>query len=75
MGVEAIVLELNKLYICDKDKYKTECDYWKSKGYRIYRDGKGRHKVVEPPKDDTPRTPLSTEELKDLFGDIFGDVF
>jgi len=71
MGVDAIVLELNRLYICDKDKYKTECDDWKSKGYRIFRDNKGRHKVIEPPKNESPVTPLTDQEVKDFFGTIF----
>lgn len=75
MGVDAIVLELNRLYICDKDKYKTECDDWKSKGYRIFRDNKGRHKVIEPPKNNTSKPHVEAKELKELFGDIFGNVF
>ena len=75
MGIEAIELELNRLYIVDKDKYKAECDDWKSKGYKIYRDSKGRHRVYEPPKNDTPKPRVGTKELKELFGDIFGDAF
>lgn len=72
MGVEAINNELNRLYIADKEKYKEECDMWKSKGYKIYRDNKGRHKVVEPPKqNDSPYT----TDINDVFGGIFGQIF
>lgn len=68
MGTEAIVLELNKYYMCDKSKYQEECDYWKSRGYKIYRDSKGRHKVVEPPKQ-------NNTDINNVFGDVFGDIF
>lgn len=72
MGTETIVIELNKWYASDHEKYKKECDYWKSKGYKIYRDNRGRHKVIEPQKE---KTPLYPPEFKDLFGDIFGNIF
>lgn len=67
MGTEAIVLELNRYYMCDKSKYQEECDYWKSRGYKIYRDSKGRHKVVEPPKKVDQKT-----DILDVFNEMFG---
>ena len=70
MGTEAIVLELNRYYMCDKSKYQEECDYWKSRGYKIYRDSKGRHKVVEPPKQDDKSNIYNG--YPDIFKDIFG---
>ena len=67
MSIDAINNELNKLYITDRDKYKEECDLWKSKGYKIYRDNKGRHKVVEPPKKVDQKT-----DILDVFNEMFG---
>lgn len=75
MAKEIIEQELNRLYITDKDKYKEECDDWKSKGYKIYRDTKGRHMIVEPIKEqDTYEQFYNTLYGKD-FADIFGDIF
>ena len=68
MGTNEIVLELNRLFITDKDKYKEECDYWKARSYKIYRDTKGRHKVIEPSK------PQETD-INEAFGGIFGEIF
>ena len=67
MSIDAINNELNKLYITDRDKYKDECDLWKSKGYKIYRDNKGRHKVVKPPKKVDQKA-----DIVDVFNEMFG---
>ena len=69
MTNEVIERELNRLYIVDSVKYKEECDDWKSKGYKIYRDTKGRHKVIEPIKDNSSATYGNT------FGNIFDNIF
>lgn len=69
MTNEVIERELNRLYIVDSVKYKEECDDWKSKSYKIYRDTKGRHKVVEPTKDN------SSAIYGNTFGNIFGNIF
>lgn len=68
MGINEIVLELNRLFITNPDKYKEECDYWKSKNYKIYRDNKGRHKVVEPVK-------AQDTTINEAFGGIFNQIF
>lgn len=73
MGVDSIIIQLNRLYIIDKDKYKEECDYWKSKDYKIYRDNKGRHKVIEPQKRVDQKAQIN-ESFKEIFGDAFGDI-
>ena len=72
MGVDAIVLELNRLYICDKDKYKTECDDWKSKGYRIFRDNKGRHKIITPTDQKSNKDEVM-DKIYEAIGFKFGD--
>ena len=71
MAKEIIERELNRLYITDKDKYKEECDDWKSKGQKIYRDTKGRHMIVEPVKEQDDYSAMYGKE----FGDIFGNIF
>lgn len=48
MNIDNIVNELDRLYEFDTDKYVSECNYWKSKGYRIFRNSEGKHKVVVP---------------------------
>lgn len=70
MSVDSIILQLNKLYITDKDKYKEECEYWKSKDYKIYRDNKGRHKIIEPQKRVDRKTQI-IDSLNDIFGGTF----
>ena len=67
MARDVIEQELNRLYATDSTKYKEECDSWKSKGYKIYRDSKGRHKIVEPIK--------KQDKYEQFFTDIFGDIF
>lgn len=75
MAKEVIEQELNRLYITDKDKYKEECDDWKSKGYKIYRDTKGRHMIVEPVKDQDDYSAIYGKEFGDIFGNIFGGKY
>lgn len=75
MGVDVIVRELNRLYIVDKDKYKTECDDLKRMGYQIYRNSDGVHKVFAPEKPKDKKTE-QMDAFKDMFGEIFGaDAF
>lgn len=71
MGVDSIIMQLNRLYIIDKDKYKEECDYWKSKDYKIYRDNKGRHKVIEPQKKVDQKMQI-IDSLNEIFSGAFG---
>lgn len=67
---EVLQEELNKLFKTNMDEYKKECDYWKSKGYKIYRNTQGVHKVVINQKEATKSAMI------DIFGsDIFGDIF
>lgn len=68
MNIDAIVSELDRLYEFEMDKYISECEYWKSKGYKILRNSKGEHKVVEPIKS----RPIDFKN--DFFG-LFGDIF
>ncbi len=75
MAKEVIERELNRLYITDKDKYKEECDDWKSKGYKIYRDTKGRHMIVEPVKEQDDYSAMYGKEFGDIFGNIFGGKY
>lgn len=75
MAKEVIEQELNRLYITDKDKYKEECDDWKSKGYKIYRDTKGRHMIVEPVKEQDDYSAIYGKEFGDIFGNIFGGKY
>lgn len=75
MAKEVIERELNRLYITDKDKYKEECDDWKSKGYKIYRDTKGRHMIVEPVKEQDDYSAIYGKEFGDIFGNIFGGKY
>ena len=75
MAKEVIEQELNRLYITDKDKYNEECDDWKSKGYKIYRDTKGRHMIVEPVKDQDDYSAIYGKEFGDIFGNIFGGKY
>lgn len=69
MAIDIIERELNRLYATDLGKYKEECDDWKSKGYKIYRDTKGRHKVVEPIKKQ------AMDKIYNATGSDFGDIF
>lgn len=71
MGVDSIIIQLNRLYIIDKDKYKEECEYWKSKDYKIFRDNKGRHKIIEPQKKVDQKTQI-IDSLNEIFGGAFG---
>lgn len=71
MGVDNIIIQLNRLYIIDKDKYKEECEYWKSKDYKIFRDNKGRHKIIEPQKKVDQKTQI-IDSLNEIFGGAFG---
>lgn len=67
---EVLQEELNKLFKTNMAEYKKECDYWKSKGYKIYRNPQGVHKVVINQKEATKSA------MTDIFGsDIFGDIF
>lgn len=72
MAKDVIERELNRLYITDKSKYKEECDDWKSKGYKIYRDTKGRHMIIEPTKEQDDYSAIYGKEFGDIFGNIFG---
>lgn len=71
MSVDSIILQLNRLYTTDKDKYREECEYWKSKDYKIYRDNKGRHKIIEPQKKVDQKTQI-IDSLNEIFGGAFG---
>ena len=79
MARDVIEQELNRLYATDSTKYKEECDNWKSKGYKIYRDSKGRHKVIEPIKKQNKYeqfyNTLYGKDFTDIFGDIFGGKY
>lgn len=75
MAKDVIERELNRLYITDKSKYKEECDDWKSKGYKIYRDTKGRHMIIEPTKEQDDYSAIYGKEFGDIFGNIFGGKY
>ena len=72
MGADTIAENLDRLYKYEMDKYVGELDFWKSKGYKVYRNSDGIHKVVEPPKkqEDYYGTDLNT-----AFGGIFNQIF
>ena len=75
MAVDIIIRELNRLYIVDKYKYKTECDELKRMGYQIYRNSDGIHKVFAPEKPKDKKTEQK-EAITSMLGEIFGtDVF
>jgi hypothetical protein len=70
---EILEQELNKLYKTNPEEYKKDCDFWKAKGYKIFRNSKGEHRV----KIDTRNA--TSAAMKDLFGnnltDVLGDMF
>lgn len=68
MNVNIIETELNKLYKYEMDKYISECDHWKSMGYKIYRNSNGQHKVVAPIR-------AQQVDINNAFGGIFANIF
>lgn len=78
MGTDTIAEELDRLYEFEMDKYVTECDHWKKMGYKIYRNTKGQHKVVEPLKVKQMYNPNGTAnaDFVNMFaGTPFADFF
>ena len=76
MGTDTIVQELNRLYEFEMDKYITECEHWKKMGYKIFRNSKGKHKVVEPPKVDHKYDIHGRPDVSKMFaGTPFEDIF
>ena len=76
MNIDAIVSELDRLYEFEIDKYISECEYWKSKGYKILRNSKGEHKVVEPPKTEHKYNSHGRPNVNRMFeGTPFENIF
>ena len=66
---EILEQELNRLYKTDAEEYKKDCDFWKNKGYKIYRNSDGIHKVV------INSNATTKSAMKDIFGGTFEDTF
>lgn len=75
MNIEVIIAEFDRLYVENLSKYNQEVSDFKAMGYKIYRNDAGKHKVVEPVRQNNDiysQMGMYGDVFKDIFGGVFG---